>query len=312
MIKILFYFYSFLIPFQEYFISIAEYLKINPSLIIPYLFIIKKKDLKINKTQIILFLTLCFSLLIPKFIITKQFLLFLFLSFPIFFIRIGKQNMKYILMGVRDISFILSFLVFAEIIIQLIFGIDNLIHFKKVYSYDLKETLDIFNFSRKFLGLHRPTTFFAEPSHLGLCLAFLFLIIDKSLIIGKKLLLKIILATSIFFTGSLSAILVFSGYTTSKIIIKLIIQLKNDYINRRISKFTINFFIYFILTASINSVLVFKFFYNRIKDLFNSSTSGMLLGSESERINSFFLIFKLKFPHNFAFYRLQVFRLDYH
>ena len=141
--------------------------------------------------------------------------------------------MKYLLWGLRDISFILSFLVFTEIMIQLIFGIDIFLNYKKLISYNIEETVNIFNFSRKFLGLHRPTTFFAEPSHLGLCLNFLFLIVDKSLIINKKLSLKIILALSIFFTGSLSAIFVLYGYYISKIAIKLFSKLIDDYKSRR-------------------------------------------------------------------------------
>ena len=305
MINILFYFYSFLIPFQEYSISVAEHLKINPSLAIPYFFIIKNKYIKINKNQIFLFFFFFFSLLLPKFIITKQLILFLFLSIPIFFIRLEEKNMKYILSGLRDIAFILSFLVFAEIIVQLIFGVDNFINFKKLYTYDLKETTNILNFSRKFLGLHRPTTFFAEPSHLGLCLNFLVLIVDKSLLINKKLTLKILLSLSIFLTGSLSAIFVLMGYTTSKFAFTLISQFKNDYKNSRISKKTINFLTYFLLSVCINSTLIIKFFFTRIKQVFSSfNSNGILIGSESERINAIFMIFKLEFPHNLFGYGL--------
>ena len=68
---------------------------------------------------------------------------------------------------------------------------------------------------------------------------------------------------------------------------------------------TINLLKYFILVVGINCFLLFKFFSGRINHIFyNLTTDQFLISSESERINSFFIIFKLEYPHNLFGYGL--------
>ena len=300
----LFYLYSLLIPFQEYFFNIADNLRINFALIIPYLTFLNIKNFKFDKNKLFLFFLFSISFLFPNFEISKQLLLFLFLGFPVFLIRLKNKHLNFLLKGLRDISYFLILMIYLEIAIQILFGSKGLYLLKSIYWIDMPALLGHIQFDSKYFGLVRPNTLFYEPSHVALCLSFLFVVVDKSWLNNKNL-IKTLMLTAILLTGSLSAIITTLVYWVSDVFISIFKRVVNEIKNSSFSLNSVKLIFYFFLGIAVNIFILLLTNYERIKKAISFfNIEGNIDGSEAERINAILVIFKIKYPHNIFGYGL--------